>query len=385
MGVDDILTEEISSRSFLQKLILLSKRAGPEHQGRLIVVHSGKGGAGVTTLAAGIADTIVDTGKKVILVDLDYETQDLSRFLQVRPFINENLQSVIDQSTLITAESVRECLTQVWADEPNLHMLTPFPETSEVYENTGRLIRILLSVFEQLDLLADCVIIDAGAASGPLLEMLYRIADRVIYTVTNDPAALYASVDKIRKLRSLMGQTADVVLLENHTSSSGLNGKMLIDEFNRATGFKTCNWAADSLPYTKKGARWPGSGATIGKQGGEEVDFALRELGSKLGLIENPNGESTTLPLILHRITKRLSDALRRNVPQKELPESKIIQPAHSIEFKKEGQKLIPERTSEASQPDIIEREISQSTVCLAPKEVNQSEEVSLITRAKVA
>ena len=69
-------------------------------------------------------------GKRVILVDLDFETQDLSRFIQARPYINENLQTLIDQTAPVTSDTVKECLTKVWLDEPNLEVLAPFPETS---------------------------------------------------------------------------------------------------------------------------------------------------------------------------------------------------------------------------------------------------------------
>ncbi len=291
MGVDDFITEELSSRAFLQRIILLSQKKPTPHHGKLVLVSGGKGGVGVTSVAAGIAETLINNGKKVVLVDLDFETQDLSRFLQARPFLNENLQLLIDQSFSITEESVRDCLVQIWGDEPNLLVMPPFPEGRNIYENINKVVRVLLAVFEQLDSMCDCVVVDSGAATGPLLEMLYRIADRVVYPVTNDPAALYASVDRVSKMKLVMGETATFSIVENELSTCGLTGAVVREEFNRASAMTADQWAPEAIPFCKRGARWPGSGATIVGQGRDVVTQAFSSLVASLGLIESPTAK----------------------------------------------------------------------------------------------
>ena len=66
-------------------------------QAQLILVDAGKGGLCVTSVVAGLGDALAAHGKRVLTIDLDMETQDLSRFLQTRPFVNENLQLLLEE------------------------------------------------------------------------------------------------------------------------------------------------------------------------------------------------------------------------------------------------------------------------------------------------
>jgi cellulose biosynthesis protein BcsQ len=312
MGVDDIITENISSKSFLQKLILLTQKVSKDHLGKLVLVTSGKGGAGVTSIAAGLAESILNQGKRVALVDFDFETQDLSRFLKARPFLNENLHELITGSYPVTDESVRECLLQVWADEPNLFLMPPPPQPNEVLEDTARAVRILVSVFEQLDTMGDVVVVDSGSASGTLLEMLYRVADRVVYVVPNDPASLYASVDRVQKFKMFLGESAFLTPFQNQIAPHGLVGGMILEEFNRAAGIEDSAAFRNCLPYSRSAARWPGSGSTILSQGGKASAECFSSLLQTLRIIEGVSFEPEESRGLFTKLVGRMQTRIQR-------------------------------------------------------------------------
>lgn len=282
-GADDVMPTYISAQEFLRKVILLTRRNKVKKIGKLIVVDSAKGGVGVTTVAAGLADALVGQGKRVALLDLDFDTQDLSRFLQAKPFVNENLQLLLDKQRPVTQEFVEHCLVKVWQDS-ELYCMPPIADCEQIYDLRSGYSRNFLSILEILDSEFDCVVVDAACARGAWTKALYLTADKVVLVVNNDPATLYASVDKITKIRAA-APSVEVVVLENAALKSGLPSKLLRREFNRAAKLSESFWA-ESLPYCKQGSRWPGSGSTVLSQAKESLNSGFISLLEKLGLKE---------------------------------------------------------------------------------------------------
>ena len=311
-GVDDVLTEELTSRVFLQKLIILAQKKAQPHQGRLVLVTGGKGGAGITSVTAALGERLLDAGKRVVLVDFDFETQDLSRFLQARPYLNENLQLLLDERSVVSEESVRAALVQVWLDEPNLLLMPPAAESRALYGQGERVVRTLLSVFEQLDAMCGCILVDAGCAGGVVLEMLYRIADRVLYVVPNDPAALFASVDRVRRYRCFLSEAAQFALVVNENRRGALNAVLLKEEFNKAAELADSAWVRNVIPYCKDAQRWPGSGASMAAVGGAPVRRAVEEIGLALGLVDQSDVEVPAKATGMLASIKRVAALLSR-------------------------------------------------------------------------
>lgn len=284
-GVDDTISSNVGSREFLKKIILLSRKAGAKKNGKLIVVAGGKGGVGVTTVAAGVAEALIESKQKVALVDFDFETQDLSRFLQVRPFINENLQLLFEQARPVTQEFVQQCLVPVWHDEPLLFCMPPIAESEDLFDARAGYVRTLIGILEVLDSSYDCVVVDVGSARGGFLNALYRTADQVVLVMNNDPAALFASLAKIDRIRSYLAPNAELTVVENSVSRSGLPEKLLREEFSRAAKVSPDLWLFSPIPFCRSGSRWPGSGATIYAQGNRKIKQALQALVSRLGIV----------------------------------------------------------------------------------------------------
>jgi len=284
MGADDTISDNITAHDFLRKVILLSRRIVKPRSGTLIVVDSGKGGIGVTSVAAGLAEGLLNQGKRVLLIDMDFESQDLSRFLQARPFVNENLQLLFNGSRPITHEFVEQTILQIWQDEPNFCCVPPVGESEDLYDSRASYARIMLSIIEIFDSTFDCVVVDVGSARGALLKTLYRVADKVVFLVNNDPATLYASVDKLQRVRPLMAPAAQLMVVENSSLRIGLSNRLLREEFSRAARLDIAEWLDGVLPFCREGCKWPGSGSTPFSCAKDGLVRGLQALISGIGL-----------------------------------------------------------------------------------------------------
>ena len=284
-GIDDTMTLAIQPAEFLRKLVLLSRRGKKSKGGKLIVVDSGKGGVGVTTIAAALADALVTKEHSVTLIDFDTEAQSLSRFFQCRPFLNENLQLLFERQRPVSEEFVEQSLITLWQQgRGSLSCLTPIPDDDRLYADGGSYSRVLLSILEVLDGRSDFVVVDVGSARGALLRTFYRAADRVVFVISNDPAALYASTDRFKKMRSCLAAGSEAILISNAPSSRGLSAPSLLNEFNRVVGARSEDWVPSPLSYCAAGQRWPGSGGTLYSQGGRLARMAIDSLLWKLGV-----------------------------------------------------------------------------------------------------
>lgn len=311
-GADDVISTRADGVAFLQKLLILARKAEKPRSGSLIVVESGKGGSGVTSVAAAVAETLLATGKRVLLVDFDCETQDLSRFLQARPFVNENLQSLLDRQRPLTNEFVQQATVQVWSDEPLLSCMAPPPESDALYDTAHGYSRTVLSMFEALDAMYDYVVVDIGSIRGPIARTLWRAADRVLFVLSNDPASLYACAEKVLRIRPLLAPAASLTVIENNVRPGGLSSTVLREEFMRAARVVDAEWSPEALPFQAEAGRWPGSGATLYSAGKGALRSALEQLVAHLSIGAEEIGKAQRvrwrIPSLLRGIGKRNAD-----------------------------------------------------------------------------
>lgn len=289
LGADDTMSDNISTRDLYKKIILLAKRRRSSKIGQLVLVDSGKGGVGVSTVAAALADSLASVDKRVALVDLDFETQDLSRFLQARPFINENLQLLFDGSRPATEEFVSQCLVPVWDADQSMMCMSPCAETEDLYDINASYSRTLVSVLEVLDETFDCVVVDSGSARGAMLKTLYRVADKILVVVDNDPATLFAVADRLNRIKAQMAPSAQLLLVENNSGRGSLSSKLLKTELNLASGLDESSWVQRPLPYCRHASRWPGSSDTPFSLGSDSLVKAVVAMATELHLLEGNN------------------------------------------------------------------------------------------------
>jgi MinD-like ATPase involved in chromosome partitioning or flagellar assembly len=285
LGADDVLDERGSAEDFIRKLILLSRKIQKTSAGTLVLIEGGKGGVGTTSLTAALGELLAEQGKRVVVVDGDYESQDLSRFLQAKPFINDPLRLLLDEQRPVTDEFVAQCVVPIWQDMEGFRCMPPPPETDDLYAASASQARIFAGVFEALDSEADCILVDVGAIRGMLRSVLYRIADTLLFVVNNDPASLFASIDRVERAQSALSAGAKLFVVENGAFSGGLSNELLREEFVRSAKVDRSQWIEGSLPFCRQGARWPASGGTLFSQGSKRLAARLTAVAEALGLI----------------------------------------------------------------------------------------------------
>lgn len=345
-GVDDTFSTQSNPDDVLRKLVLLGgKRRAKEH-GRLILVDGGKGGVGCTTTAAAIAELIAVRGNKVALLDFDFESQDLCRFLQCRPYVNENLQLLLDEQRPVNQESVLQCLVQVFeAGGGSLSCMAPCLETETLHSRGTQYSRVLVSICETLDSLFDVVVVDVAACRGALLKTLYRVADELVYVLSNDPACLYAAADRLSRYRTLMAADAKVTCVVNSIDRSGLPVSLVKSEFSAALGPDIRNINILAIPFCAGARRWPGSGATAAglceKKGQRAFDEVLVSLGFESAFARRHSLILEVLERYLNALFSRIRQ-LRKSAPVAAAPTLTFAEgrPAQSLLPKSERAEL---------------------------------------------
>jgi len=262
LGADDVLGENSNSSEFIRRIVLLTQRKRQDHGGKSVLVESAKGGAGVTSLVAGIGEAVVNHNLRACLVDLDLETQDLTRYLLAKPYINEALGLLLSQHRLPTSEIIKDCITQVWDDSEKLMCVAPPSTVSEQSYSNPSTIRSLLASKEALEGISDILIFDAAHSPESWRRALYQSVDLIVYVVGNDPGALHGAVQRLSIIRSLSGPKTKLILVENHLHQHGLSSRETRGWLEEAVGGDEVRWNPQTILFERSIFQWPGSGRT---------------------------------------------------------------------------------------------------------------------------
>ena len=161
--------------------------ARPQGRPRLLLVTSGKGGAGTTTLSVGLAAMAARQGRRTVLVDAAEHGGDIALSCgTAEPWTVADVLS----SRLTAAEALQPgpegilVLPGAWGQE-NLQQFTAPAR------------RQLIDQLRSLQPAADCVFVDGGSGSGRALQEWWRAADAVVVVTTPEAASVmdtYASI-----------------------------------------------------------------------------------------------------------------------------------------------------------------------------------------------
>ncbi len=154
---------------------------------RLIVVASGKGGVGTTTVAVNLAVALAADGRRTVLVDADLGRADASALCRV-----DDAYTVADvlagrrsvHETLVRGPAGVQVLPGAWAAG---HLTDCEPAAQE--RLLGELVR--------LGPHADYVVIDAGSALNRIVKRFWQAADRVLVVTSPEATSVtnaYAAV-----------------------------------------------------------------------------------------------------------------------------------------------------------------------------------------------
>lgn len=346
LGADDTIHPGLSAADFFRKIILLSKKARKDKSGTLILVDSGKGGVGGTTITAALGEALIDCGLKVLLIDLDSDTQDLCRFLQVRPYINEPLQLMLSGMRAIVEETVSQSITKVWSDEDKLYCMAPAPDS--ISGNDQQVATQFLSVIELLDAKFDVILVDAGSMRGALKRSLYRVADHCIMVMNNDPAGLFPTAERIAHANTSLAPEVSIKILVNNPVQHGLPSKLIKAELARSSKGIKLSWCKGMISYCSLGASWPGSGGTLYGQATEKmlrnIDALIEDIFPGLQPNRPEIEEKHQSVGLLKKFMALVNSSIKNKLNNQVVENDQVVQSAKPILMKEFKQKLITEQ-----------------------------------------
>jgi pilus assembly protein CpaE len=165
-----------------------SGRGDDGHRGQIVIVFNPKGGVGKTTIAVNVAAMLqVKKNQQVLLVDCDTVTGHVASSLGM-----ENTRTVADAWTEDLNTGVAESFAEIAAVHQNgvsVLVMAESPLHTEILDpkRVAEAITTACRVY-------DWVVVDMHPDYGPLNQVIFERADKIIVPVTPDVPAIRAAV-----------------------------------------------------------------------------------------------------------------------------------------------------------------------------------------------
>lgn len=168
--------------------------------GTAIMVTSGKGGTGKTSLSAGVASCLAALGKRVLCIDLDIGLRNLDIALGMDDRAVMDFTDVMERRCSLLSGAVEQPSIR------GLHLLTaPLRLDAPDFPRFKR-------VVEEAKELYDFILLDSPAGLGDGFQLAMCAADRALVVSATDPAALR---DAQRAVSELVNRVPEIHLVMN--------------------------------------------------------------------------------------------------------------------------------------------------------------------------
>ena len=167
--------------------------------GELIAIVSGKGGTGKTSLCAGIAQALAQSGEEILCIDCDVGLRNLDIALGISELDALSFQEVLSYGLDRATKH---------PDFPQLYFLTA-PVNCPVEEIDEHSFRELL---ERVRERFDYVLLDAPAGIEAGFRLAAKHADRVVVVTGADPASIRDAACSGQLLRNMGKQNVRIIV-----------------------------------------------------------------------------------------------------------------------------------------------------------------------------
>ncbi len=210
----------------------LTRDGRPQNDGRVVVASSGKGGVGLSFIAANLAKLIADEipTLSVALVDLNYQANDLAAIFDCEPRATlQDLAPVIAELDPALTKAAAHNLTS------NLHLLAAPPEEAVRELFSPDQIRALI---EALRSSYDLILIDNGAFLRGHGCAPFELADLVLVVLTGEVLSVRGSKRLIDSLERLGISKNTMLAVINRWGLFGLPPERIAEFIGVAVGAK---------------------------------------------------------------------------------------------------------------------------------------------------
>ncbi len=142
---------------------------------KTILITSGKGGVGKSTISVSLAKLLAQKGKKVVLIELDSGLRSLDLMLGVEDKVVYDLSDIISEG-YGTQKALIPC-----DKAGNLYLIVAAYKSNFVPDK-----KILSQKIKQLEDFCDYIVLDSGAGLGETFENAAEISDMALVVVTPD-------------------------------------------------------------------------------------------------------------------------------------------------------------------------------------------------------
>ena len=192
--------------------LLQEKRATPSKT-ITVSVTGGKGGVGKTSISLKMAKTLASMGKRVLLIDCDYNLSNTAIKLGL-PINNNLFYSLVSAS-----KPFEECLHR----DGNFHLLSACSGSIELFDSDFRMEEVIIDIMNSHDKDYDFILLDCPAGITRESLTLNAYCDHRFLVVTPDKASITDSYSLVKVLSHKFG------IKENH---------LIVNMFNSSKQFE---------------------------------------------------------------------------------------------------------------------------------------------------
>lgn len=243
-----------------------------------ILICSGKGGVGKSTLTVGLARALVAAGKRVLLVDCDVGLRTLDLLTGLGTQAVYTWADVLDE-TCTSADAIL-------ADETgNLALLVP-PQGAATVPEVTQFSALLETAMDGFD----CCLLDAPAGIDGMVQVLYTVCDAALVVATPDPVSARAAGVLADLLYEKLPESAVRLIINRFDYDRAQLGEILsADEMVTETAVRLLGAVPEDINLQRPGKRqkrFSESGAAFGRLAqrllGKEVPFQAKKVKSVL-------------------------------------------------------------------------------------------------------
>ncbi len=182
---------------------------------RTITVFSNKGGVGKTFITVNLATALSMVGKRVLLVDLDFQAgQDMARMLNVTP-----KHSVADVVNVLESDDSPDIIRNYsTVYSTGLNFLPVIKNTKQLGVVNAESLNVFLKKAGDF---YDYIIVDAGKGYSESLITIFDFSNLLLLVATPDILAVYQIKSTLDVLQSLQYPTKMIKLVLNRSESRG--------------------------------------------------------------------------------------------------------------------------------------------------------------------
>lgn len=191
---------------------------------RVITVTSGKGGVGKSSISTNLAIQLQKMGNRVIILDADFGLANIEVMLGTRP--KSNLADLI-----FKGKSLQEIITP---GPLGIGFISGGSGIQELVNLTKGQIRTMVEKLDELDEIADIIIVDTGAGISDAILEFVAISSEVLLVVTPDPTSIidaYALLKTLDKREDFNAKETTIKMISNRVEGV-VQGKVLFQKLN---------------------------------------------------------------------------------------------------------------------------------------------------------